>query len=56
MRTLLQDLQERDSRDAARAVAPLKQCADADLVDTTPMGIDEAVAAVLGVVRRTLPM
>jgi 3-phosphoshikimate 1-carboxyvinyltransferase len=56
MRTLLQDLQERDARDAARAVAPLKQCADADLVDTTPMGIDEAVAAVLGVVRRTLPM
>ncbi|HZV55397.1 MAG TPA: bifunctional 3-phosphoshikimate 1-carboxyvinyltransferase/cytidylate kinase [Rhodocyclaceae bacterium] len=55
MRTLLQDLQERDARDAARAVAPLKQCVDADLVDTSPMGIDEAVAAVLGIVRRRLP-
>lgn len=56
MRTLLQDLQERDARDAARAVAPLKQCADAELVDTTPMGIDEAVAAVLEQVRRKLPL
>jgi 3-phosphoshikimate 1-carboxyvinyltransferase len=55
MRTLLQDLQERDARDAARSVAPLRQCADADLVDTTPMGIDEAVAAVLDIVRRRLP-
>jgi 3-phosphoshikimate 1-carboxyvinyltransferase len=55
MLTLLQDLQERDARDAARSVAPLKQCADAALVDTTPMGIDEAVAAVLDIVRRRLP-
>jgi 3-phosphoshikimate 1-carboxyvinyltransferase len=56
MPTLLQDLQERDARDAARSVAPLKQCADAALVDTTPMGIDEAVAAVLDLVRRRLPV
>jgi cytidylate kinase len=53
--TLLQDLRERDARDAARSVAPLKQCADAELVDTTTMGIDEAVAAVLDIVRRRLP-
>jgi 3-phosphoshikimate 1-carboxyvinyltransferase len=56
MRTLLQDLQERDARDAARAVAPLKQCADAELVDTTSMGIGEAVAAVLEQVKRKLPL
>ena len=55
MRTLLQDLQERDARDAARAVAPLKQCEDAELVDTTPMGIEEAVTAVLDMVGRKLP-
>ena len=55
MPTLLQDLRERDARDAARSVAPLKQCADAALVDTTPMGIDEAVATVLDIVRRRLP-
>ena len=55
MPTLLKDLQERDARDAARSVAPLRQEPDADLVDTTPMGIEEAVAAVMGIVRRKLP-
>jgi len=59
MRPLLQDivreLEERDARDAARTVAPLKQCADADLVDTTHLHIDEAVAAVMDSVRRRLP-
>ena len=55
IRTLLQDLQERDARDAARAVAPLRQEDDAALVDTTPMSIDEAVAAVLDIVRGRLP-
>ena len=55
MRTLLQDLQERDARDAARSVAPLRQEADAALVDTTAMGIEEAVAAVMEIVRRQLP-
>jgi len=52
MHALLQDLQERDARDAQRSVAPLRQCEDADLVDTTTMGIDEAVAAVMTIVRR----
>jgi cytidylate kinase len=33
----------------------LKQCADADLVDTTHLHIDEAVAAVMDSVRRRLP-
>jgi 3-phosphoshikimate 1-carboxyvinyltransferase len=59
MRTLLQDvvqeMRERDARDSARSVAPLRQCADAALVDTTPMGIDEAVVAVLDIVRTRLP-
>jgi 3-phosphoshikimate 1-carboxyvinyltransferase len=59
MRPLLQDivkdLKERDARDAARMVAPLKQCDDAVLVDTTSMGIDEAVAAVMDSVHRKLP-
>ena len=52
MHALLQDLQERDARDAQRSVAPLKQCDDAVLVDTTPLGIDEAVAAVMAIVKR----
>jgi 3-phosphoshikimate 1-carboxyvinyltransferase len=40
---LLQDLRERDARDAGRAVAPLQQCADALLLDTTAMSIGQAV-------------
>ena len=60
MRPLLQDivndLKERDARDAARPVAPLKQCPDADLVDTTALNIGEAVAAVMDSVRRRLPI
>ncbi len=52
MHALLHDLQERDARDAQRSVAPLRQCDDADLVDTTPMGIDAAVAAVMTIVKR----
>ena len=55
MHALLQDLRERDARDAARSVAPLRKCEDAELVDTTGMGIEEAVSAALDIVRRKLP-
>lgn len=59
MRPLLQDivrdLEERDARDAARPVAPLKHYPDADLVDTTALTIDQAVAAVLDSIQRRLP-
>ncbi|MBI5331287.1 MAG: (d)CMP kinase [Betaproteobacteria bacterium] len=44
---LLQDLRERDERDAARAAAPLQQGADARLLETTSLTIDQAVAQVL---------
>ncbi len=53
--TLLQDLRERDARDSARTVAPLQKCADAELLDTTAMTVDEAVAWVLERVRQRLP-
>ena len=45
--TLLQDLQERDARDAARSVAPLQKCADAELLETTRLTVEQAVEAVL---------
>ncbi|WP_432720445.1 (d)CMP kinase [Jeongeupia wiesaeckerbachi] len=41
------DLESRDARDRARTVAPLQQWPDALLLDTTCMGIDEAVEQVL---------
>jgi cytidylate kinase len=44
---ILQDIKQRDERDSARSVAPLQQCADASLLDTSSLNIDEAVAAVM---------
>jgi cytidylate kinase len=35
---------ERDARDAARAIAPMKPAADAILIDTTGLSIDQVVA------------
>jgi cytidylate kinase len=40
-------MRARDARDAGRSVAPLKPAADALLLDTTQMGIEAAVEAVL---------
>lgn len=44
---ILQDLRERDARDAARAVAPLQKTDQALLLDTTRMTIQEAVQRVI---------
>ncbi|NJD24029.1 MAG: bifunctional 3-phosphoshikimate 1-carboxyvinyltransferase/cytidylate kinase [Betaproteobacteria bacterium] len=44
---LLQDLRQRDERDSQRSVAPLRQEADAKLLDTTHLTIDQAVNQVL---------
>jgi cytidylate kinase len=48
---LQREIEARDSRDASRAVAPLKPADDAVLVDTTGMGIEDVVAKVLAVAR-----
>jgi 3-phosphoshikimate 1-carboxyvinyltransferase len=50
---LLQDLRERDSRDATRSVAPLKQCPGARLLDTTSMNAEQAAARIVGWYRGT---
>jgi cytidylate kinase len=49
---LVQDLRERDARDAGRQAAPLKQGDDALLLDTTGVSIDDAVARVLAWYRK----
>jgi cytidylate kinase len=49
---LVADMQARDARDTARAVAPLKPAPDALLLDTTHMDIESAVQAVLAHYRR----
>lgn len=55
MHGLLQDLRERDARDMTRGVAPLQKSADAVPLDTTNMTVEQAVAAVLDLVRSRLP-
>ena len=51
MESLLRDIQERDTRDASRAAAPLKPAADAVILDTTQMTIAAAIDSVLGLYR-----
>ena len=45
---LLKELAERDERDKARTVAPLKPAEDSIVIDTTGVGIDEVMAQVRG--------
>src|SRR5579863_2618533 len=47
MDDLLRDLRERDERDSQRAAAPLKPAADAKLLDTSALSIDQAVEQVV---------
>ena len=44
---ILQDIVERDQRDASRAVAPLQCYPDARIVDTTDLSIDQAVNQII---------
>ena len=45
--TLLQEISQRDARDSARSVAPLQKSADAQVLDTTGLSIEEAVVQVI---------
>jgi 3-phosphoshikimate 1-carboxyvinyltransferase len=51
---LLLDLRQRDDRDSRRSVAPLRQEADARLLDTTGLTIEQAVNQVLAWSREAL--
>ncbi len=48
----LAEVQERDQRDRNRAVAPLKAAADAIVVDTGPLSIEQVVAKIIGLVKQ----
>jgi cytidylate kinase len=48
---LSRDLEERDQRDAAREVAPLKPASDAVLVDSSDLTVDQVVDRVLQLYR-----
>ena len=46
-RDLLEQIQERDARDRGRAVAPLKPAADALIIDSTQMSIEEVLETIM---------
>jgi cytidylate kinase len=43
LEAVLGEQERRDKDDASRAVAPLKQAADAELVDSTQLTLDQVV-------------
>lgn len=49
--TLLKEIETRDSRDQNRAVSPLRPAADALLVDSTNLSIEQAVNRIAEIVR-----
>ena len=51
---MLVELRERDARDAARDVAPMRPADDAILLDTSEMSIEAAVARAVETVRQVL--
>lgn len=51
---ILADIEARDARDMQRSAAPLRQCEDASLLDTSELTIDQAVEAVLEQARKSI--
>lgn len=49
---MLTELRERDHRDSQRATAPLRAAADAVVIDTSELAIDEAIATAIAAVER----
>lgn len=52
---VLAQVKDRDARDMGRADAPLRAAEDAVVIDTSDMGIDQAVARACAVVQAALP-
>ena len=52
---LSQEIHERDRRDSARSVAPLRPAADAVSIDSTGMTVEQVVAQVLALARDAFP-
>ncbi|HEY8940390.1 MAG TPA: (d)CMP kinase [Cellvibrio sp.] len=52
MENLVADIRERDERDSKRAVSPLVPAADATIIDSTDMGIEEVFASMLALIKQ----
>lgn len=51
---VLTDIRARDERDSSREAAPLRQADDADLLDTSDLGVDQAIAEAIRLVEQRL--
>ena len=52
--SVLHDVVERDRQDMTRAVAPLRQAADAVLLDTSDMTLEQSIQAVLQIIEKKI--
>ena len=51
---ILHDIKERDSQDEHRAIAPLKRAADAALLDTTQLNLEQSLERLLSLVKEKI--
>lgn len=54
LQKVLQEIKERDERDANRPIAPLKPAEDSILLDTSELGLQEAVVAMKTIIEERL--
>ena len=52
--TILRDIKERDYQDEHRPIAPLKQAADAALLDTTDLDLGQSMSCLLALVKEKI--
>ncbi|MHA1152472.1 MAG: (d)CMP kinase [Alphaproteobacteria bacterium] len=52
---VMTEMRERDRRDSERAVSPLKPAEDAEILDTSALGVDEAFQAALEIIEAKCP-
>ncbi len=53
---VLIDVRERDARDASRSAAPMKPAEDAEMLDTSELNIDDALARAVELIQQKLPL
>jgi len=51
---VLAEVKQRDHQDSTRAIAPLKQAEDAILLDTSELNLEQAIQAVIALVRQRI--
>ena len=51
---VLRDIKQRDDRDMNRPIAPLKRAADAELLDTSDLTIEESITAIKRIIEKRL--